>query len=579
MEFLKKHHLTIIKEIGTGGMGVVYLAEDENLHRKVAVKILRKDISAQEEAMERFRNEAVLMARLQHPNITLLYNLLHADNQYYMIMEYVDGQTLDQVVEQKKPSVNQIIDWMVQVLDGLQHAHNKGIIHRDIKPANLMLSADGTLKIMDFGIACISNAHKLTKAGYTVGTLDYMPPELIKGKAGNEMSDIYSVGIVLYELLTGEVPFQSSSDIGLMFAHIEEKPLPPLYLNDEIPSILNKMVLKAIHKDPTRRFVSAEDFKIQLLRAKSKLQSQPRFISKKASNGSLFGFVFLGISLLAAAIIIAVTFSPRKDKKEEFSREEVAIIDNPMTSHFDPNINSNLIDPVSVNPPPSQKEEEPKQKPDPKAAPKPDPKAAPKTDPKSAPKTDPKAAPKTDPKPAQKQKEPAEKKNETEEQPEDNPNGIIVFDKTDKSENQEKTEGVIVPVKSNVSENETNKTKENVINPPVAKNLFIPGGTEVQLNLDEAWSSGDVRIPPRGLQVSMTVKSDVIHKGQLLIRKGAKGYATLQPTKKGRVLSVVIDEVESITGLKVKPVKKEYEKSAYKTGDTFTVKFTAQKIK
>ena len=260
----------IIKHLGTGGMGTVYLAEDIMLGRKVAIKMLHPELLYKEEVLARFKTEAKTLAKLNHPNIAILFNLIESGGNYYMIMEYVDGISLENLLlEQGAIAANEAIDIVAQALNGIQHAHNRNIIHRDIKPANLMINKENIVKVMDFGIARALGSARMTRTGSVVGTLEYMSPEQIRGEEGDERSDIYAMGIVLYELLTGNVPFRSKSDYDLMTKKLNEKPPEIRSFWHEIPKSLEKVVMKAINKDPDLRFQSAEQFRAALLQCKS----------------------------------------------------------------------------------------------------------------------------------------------------------------------------------------------------------------------------------------------------------------------------------------------------------------------
>ncbi len=260
---------TIIRQLGEGGMGTVYLAEDKLLERRVAIKALNKPVTPAPESLEsRFQQEALALARLNHPNITHLYSFIPRNDTYWMVMEFVEGHTLEEWVKLKgRLSPRLACSILAQLLDGLDHAHRKGIIHRDLKPANVMVSVDGEVKIMDFGIARIRNSQRLTQLGKSVGTLEYMAPEQVQGKEGDELTDIYAAGNILYELLTGHTPFSSDSDYQLMKIKLEERaPLAPLTAA-YVPAALQKAVSTALERNPQKRFASARLLKEALLAA------------------------------------------------------------------------------------------------------------------------------------------------------------------------------------------------------------------------------------------------------------------------------------------------------------------------
>lgn len=236
-------------------MGAVYLAEDRLLLRRVAIKSLLRSVSSEPESSEsRFQQEALALARLNHPNITHLYAFVPRQDTYWMVMEYVEGKTMEEWVKYKgRFSPVLAVSILVQLLQGLGHAHRRGIIHRDLKPANVMISADGEVKIMDFGIARIRDSQRLTQYGKSVGTLEYMAPEQIQGKEGDELTDIYAAGNILYELLTGHTPFRADTDYDLMKRKLEERAPWPSDA-EHIPPALRKVVLTALERQPQKRY-------------------------------------------------------------------------------------------------------------------------------------------------------------------------------------------------------------------------------------------------------------------------------------------------------------------------------------
>ncbi|WP_170061121.1 serine/threonine protein kinase [Spirosoma aerolatum] len=255
------HHYRVESLLGEGGMGTVYQATDTHLERPVAVKMLHTHLVSQTSFMERFRNEALILARLNHPNIAVVYNFLQDGSDYFMAMEFVEGDSLEALIRKAgalpAPVAAEIVR---QGLEGLSHAHRKGILHRDIKPANLMLTPEGTVKLMDFGIARVIGNQRLTQVNRIVGTLEYMAPELVQGEAPSAASDIYAMGILLYELLSGKLPFASRTDYALMQAIVQEKPTALRKLNPQVPKELEAIVHKALDKNPTKRFADAKEF-------------------------------------------------------------------------------------------------------------------------------------------------------------------------------------------------------------------------------------------------------------------------------------------------------------------------------
>lgn len=257
----------IIEKIGEGGMGSVYLAEDVLLQRKVAIKSLNKPKATPTDELEgRFQQEALALARLNHPNITHVYTFVQHQQNFWMVMEYVEGKTLEDWIKHHGAiSASLACSITVQILNGLEHAHHKGIIHRDLKPANIMISSEGEIKIMDFGIARIRNSQRLTQHGKSVGTLEYMAPEQIQGKEGDELTDIYATGNMLYEMLSGITPFKNDTDYHLMKAKLEEKVvLHPDLLNRAKPA-LQQVILKALERNPSKRYEHVQSFRNALI--------------------------------------------------------------------------------------------------------------------------------------------------------------------------------------------------------------------------------------------------------------------------------------------------------------------------
>ncbi|HXG63814.1 MAG TPA: serine/threonine-protein kinase, partial [Blastocatellia bacterium] len=255
----------IVEKLGEGGMGAVYKGVDMMLEREVAIKMLRPELSSQPHVVERFRSEAITLAKLNHPNIATLFNFLREGSDFFMVMEYVRGETLEDVIrKQGAMPVERAIELFAHVLEGIDHAHRMGIVHRDIKPANMMLTDTGSLKVMDFGIARVLGTSRMTRQGNVIGTVEYMSPEQVRGEECDARSDIYSLGILLYEMLTGRVPFASSSEFELMRAQIEELPPPPRTFAAHIPLPIEHAIMRSLAKKPEARFQTAGEFRVAL---------------------------------------------------------------------------------------------------------------------------------------------------------------------------------------------------------------------------------------------------------------------------------------------------------------------------
>jgi len=255
-------HMRVIASLGVGGMGAVWHAVDELLDRHVAIKVIRPELMSRPGLAERFRSEAIVLARLQHPCIAALYGLDKRGDEFVMVMEFVDGETLDARLAAQGPFPWPEASRITRaVLDALDHAHESGVVHRDIKPANIMLTRAGRVKVMDFGIARLVGAQRQTRTGAAVGTPSYMSPEQLLGQEVDGRSDVYAVGTLLYELTTGHVPFEVEGDYLRMIAQLQQIPGAPSTHNAQLPSGIDQIVARALQKEPADRFATAGDFR------------------------------------------------------------------------------------------------------------------------------------------------------------------------------------------------------------------------------------------------------------------------------------------------------------------------------
>ncbi|HEY4360164.1 MAG TPA: serine/threonine-protein kinase [Bryobacteraceae bacterium] len=260
-------------KLGEGGMGAVYRGVDTMVERTVAVKVLKPEIAGNPEIVERFRTEAVTLARLNHPSIATLYTFFREGTEYFMVMEFVSGSTLEGAIRDTGAMPwRRAVDIMIHILEALQHAHQYGVLHRDIKPANIMLPKNGGVKVTDFGIAQVLGAARLTREGRMVGTLEYLAPERIVGKPFDERSDLYSAGVVFYEMLSGHLPFEADSDYALIRAQTEAPPPPLQNFGVNVPQPLIEFLWRSLAKLPEQRYANAGEMVAALRDAKARAE-------------------------------------------------------------------------------------------------------------------------------------------------------------------------------------------------------------------------------------------------------------------------------------------------------------------
>ncbi|MDZ7692840.1 MAG: serine/threonine-protein kinase [Balneolaceae bacterium] len=267
-------HYKIHEKLGEGGMGIIYLADDTKLKRKVALKFLPTHVSVDPEERLRFKQEAQAAAALNHPNIAQVYAIEEIEQELFIVMEYVDGRELRKILDESELTLEDKERIALEIARGIQVAHDQGIIHRDIKSSNIMMDSAGRVKIMDFGLARIQGSEHITKPGTTVGTTSYMAPEQLAGMEADRQSDIWSFGVVLYELFAGKLPFEGLYEPAIMYAITEEEPVPVSALNGEIPSPIEEVIEKCLRKKREQRFNSFDEI-INSLKVVSDNETSP----------------------------------------------------------------------------------------------------------------------------------------------------------------------------------------------------------------------------------------------------------------------------------------------------------------
>ncbi|MGE5692444.1 MAG: protein kinase domain-containing protein, partial [Candidatus Zixiibacteriota bacterium] len=324
-------HYKILQKLGEGGMGEVYLAEDTSLGRKVAIKFLSSDKAFDPESRQRFVHEARTQAMLSHPNIATFHEVGEAENKAFIVMEYIEGRPLSDSAQLEKLSLPEILDLAIQIGEGLSAAHEKGIVHRDIKPENILVTSKRHAKITDFGLAKWKGASTLTKTGTRMGTAYYMSPEQVEGKKVDNRTDIFSLGVILYELLCARRPFEGDTDTAIFYDLINTQPQPLARFARNIPEKLEQIVLKCLAKKPEERYQSTADLVADLktLRRTSDIQNLPvsrsqPVISRKSWIGIAAG---LGIIVLAlAAYLILPKFFTTVSSDTKSGRKMLAVL-------------------------------------------------------------------------------------------------------------------------------------------------------------------------------------------------------------------------------------------------------------
>ena len=268
---------TITERIGEGGMAIVYKGYQESLHRYVALKVLRDELARDQQFVARFRQEALAAANLNHPNIVHVYDAGAANGKYFIAMAYVDGGTLKDLIHQGAIQPDRAVSITIQLAEALDHAHHQGLIHRDVKPSNVLMTHDGRPLLTDFGIAkALFEAKQLTRTGASIGTPEYMAPEQAKGQSPDGRTDIYALGVVLYEMLASKVPFCTDTPVATMYMHVHEPPPPLPQVDITVPAWLENVVCKALAKDPADRYATAALFAAALRQGQESMLAAAR---------------------------------------------------------------------------------------------------------------------------------------------------------------------------------------------------------------------------------------------------------------------------------------------------------------
>ena len=324
-------HYEILEELGRGGMGVVYKAHDTRLKRDVAVKFLPRNISSRDAERERFFQEAQSASSLNHPNICVIHSIDQVDDETFIVMEYIAGQTLRDWMgshraeegSQRKPGLSERIAVGLQVAEGLEAAHEKGIVHRDVKAENIMVTRDGRAKVMDFGLAKLRGESKLTQTGSTVGTMAYMSPEQVEGIATDHRSDIFSFGVVMYELLAGKLPFSAEHQAAVMYEILNVDPPLPSAVNRHVDPELDRIVEKCLEKERGERYQSMREVAVDLKRYRrdsegkkidrSAAAVKPVSAGRRKNSQGMFRGSILALLLIVVALLVYLVVDPFKD--------------------------------------------------------------------------------------------------------------------------------------------------------------------------------------------------------------------------------------------------------------------------
>ena len=345
---MKKHisQYKLLSLLGTGGMSEVYLAQDTRIGTKVAIKILDRKLSKDPEYIKRFKREVEISKTLSHPNIIKIISCGTDKGRYYIVYEYIEGMTLDKYIKSRKLSIKEIEDVTLQILKGLSCAHSKNIIHRDIKPSNIMIS-NGNVKILDFGIARATTKSTITKTGMFMGSPHYTSPEQIDGKKIDHRTDIYSLGIVLYEMVEGKIPFKANTPLGFVKAHTL-KNVPKI--RRKIPNYLSDIIFKCLSKKPTDRFKSVEKIMSTINSNKSSKTESIETIISDSKKISTISLIVIGL-LITCLIVMSIFFINNRQEIKKFNEilKNPPLISNILITPENPNSNNNIVLTYDIN--------------------------------------------------------------------------------------------------------------------------------------------------------------------------------------------------------------------------------------
>jgi serine/threonine protein kinase len=336
-------HFRVVEKIGAGGMGVVYKAEDTRLKRTVALKFLPPQLTCDAGARARFEHEAQSASALNHPNITTIHEIAESEGRCFIAMEYIEGKTVKDLIKEGKLSIDKVLDISLQIAEGLDAAHKKGVVHRDIKSDNIMVTSEGKVKITDFGLAKLKGATKLTKSGTTVGTLHYMSPEQAQGEELDRRSDLFSFGVVFYEMVTGRLPFKGEYEQAIVYSILNDTPEPLARYKADVPDGFQRIARKVLEKDRQERYQHADGLAADLRHEKrimghEKTVEMPKTVVPKSRKKAYLRFL-VPAAIVTVIVLLLFVFEPFR--LELGPRKEAAARENSLAvMYFD-----NVLDP------------------------------------------------------------------------------------------------------------------------------------------------------------------------------------------------------------------------------------------